>query len=651
MKKRTETEQIIEKINDIIIPFQNHKNKKEILKAILEDLTQQYKIPKNILQKTEFNIEKLQNIKTQNINKLLNPQQQIDYEIRKTALNTWSRDKVKQTKPSETNKQKYIKEIQHGNKIVQIDTYIHTINILTENINRNGEISRSTPSLVINAEPIKISEVQNNITRTHTDKNPVSIYEIIWKYHNGRERKIRGTLKQISTTLYENGSVGLNITQYAVQNTIGQIIDAAIENNEITIITSPPEKGFYINPDTNEFINVNYTPEKPTKHNIHVALNTLNQLIEYFDSTIIAEIVRWGLKSPYYYMIKQNGGEGQFLYIEGEPNTGKSKILGAIPLYIWDMEPSKNTYGGATRSMAQLSEVMSKTTFPQIIDDFASINTVSTNSLIKSAAIGLQSRSKYDNNNNFKEYPALSPIIFTSNNQLNRDIEDTAHLRRFRQLHLHREHIPTTEQQEQFNKAFQVINKKQNKLKNLRYLGHAFYYYMQENPTCIQYDPEDEAIIKFIYTLREKTHYNLPIEWLKEKTEKETLQDMEETMKENLLNKLAELVQGRNPTIIRYDDTGRHDESAHLTTLQDQIDARIRYREIPWLYQSKDEENYFITTEIRKDLKELNMTLPKLAGLLGWKYTNHRINGIQKRSVKVNKQEFIDTIFNPYFDE
>ena len=647
-KRRTETEQIIEKINDIIIPFQNHKNKKEILKAIQEDLIQQYKIPENILQKAGINIEELQNIKNQNINKLLNPQQQIDYEIRKTVLNTWYGNDTKiQT---EKNKKKHIKTIIHSSNKIKIDTYNHYIETSTLKTTLKGEIIESNENIIITATPTIINEIQNNITNNITHKDNIPTYEITWKYNSGRELKTTGTIKEIANTLNEIGGVGQYTNKNHLQNVIGLIIDEAIKNNEITTITSPPEKGFYINPDTNEFINVDYTPEKPTKHNIHIALNTLNQLIEYFDRTIIAEIVRWGLKSPYYYMIKQNGGEGQFLYIEGEPNTGKSKILGAIPLYIWDIEPSTYTYGGATRSMAQLSEVMSRTTFPQIIDDFASINTISTNSLIKSAAIGLQSRSKYDNNNNFKEYPALSPIIFTSNNQLNRDIEDAAHLRRFRQLHLHKKDIPTQEKQEKFNKTFHVMNKKENKLKNLRYLGHAFYYYMKENLTCIQYDPKDEAIIKFIYTLREKTHYNLPVEWLEETTEKETLQDMEETMKENLLNKLAEILHTGNNTYIRYDDKGLHDEDAHITTLEDQIDARIRTREIPWLYLTKNDD-YIITPEIRKDLKELNMTLPKIAELLNWKYTAQRIRGKLRKGVRIEKQEFIKTIFNSYIDE
>ncbi|MEM1550481.1 MAG: hypothetical protein QXR13_00935, partial [Candidatus Bathyarchaeia archaeon] len=129
----------------------------------------------------------------------------------------------------------------------------------------------------------------------------------------------------------------------------------------------------------------------------------------------------------------------------GDSATGKT-TLGRIVLKLWGLDSKHEKTGASIDTVARLGYVLSMSTFPVLVNEPGNALTKEdVVEAIKSAVDSLIARGKYVRGT-YTEYPALAPLIFTSNKFLPKD---DALIRRFKIITFsYGEKIPVEKQRE-----------------------------------------------------------------------------------------------------------------------------------------------------------------------------------------------------------
>ncbi|MEM1696460.1 MAG: hypothetical protein QXQ90_07695, partial [Desulfurococcaceae archaeon] len=204
--------------------------------------------------------------------------------------------------------------------------------------------------------------------------------------------------------------------------------------------------GFYLVQD--KIVAVKYNVEEPDKDKLRQALELLNELAEVWFKHVqdkFSTVIKWGANAPFGYILKQRGRWIPWLYLYGDPATGKT-TLGKLILRIWGLDARHEKTGASIDTVARLGYVLSTSTFPILVNEpGGALSKEEIVEMIKNAVENITARGKYTRGT-YTEYPALAPLIFTSNKFLPKD---GALLRRFKVITFsYGEKIPLDKQKE-----------------------------------------------------------------------------------------------------------------------------------------------------------------------------------------------------------
>ena len=214
---------------------------------------------------------------------------------------------------------------------------------------------------------------------------------------------------------------GLVADQNLIKNALPVVLSSLFKARKIKD-GGIPKKGIFWEKGRKSFILSKISIDRYDKENLRNALSFLDEIFYKFYFHIkekFATVFKWFLIAPFSFSIKQTqiGNFIPALYLYGFSGTGKSS-LAIICSYLWS--EFKNTEysekaGACVNTLPRLGEVLGRDTFPVIISEPADLFARREfNDIMKNAISNPVLRGKF-HQGDYKEFLALSNVVFTSN--------------------------------------------------------------------------------------------------------------------------------------------------------------------------------------------------------------------------------------------
>ncbi|MEM4620798.1 MAG: hypothetical protein QW607_11380 [Desulfurococcaceae archaeon] len=204
-------------------------------------------------------------------------------------------------------------------------------------------------------------------------------------------------------------------------DTLSAIIQGFIRKNRAEIRAEIESPGFYLIQD--KITPVKYSVDNLDVEKLKQALLLLDELANTWFKHVIdkfSSVIKWSILAPFNYVLKQRGKWLPWIYLYGDSATGKT-TLGRIALKIWGLDSRHEKTGASIDTIARLGYVLSMSTFPVLINEpGGALGKEEIVEAIKNAVDTMVVRGKYVKGS-YVEYPALTPVIFTSNRYMPRD--------------------------------------------------------------------------------------------------------------------------------------------------------------------------------------------------------------------------------------
>jgi hypothetical protein len=299
------------------------------------------------------------------------------------------------------------------------------------------------------------------------------------------------------------------------------IMISAFERNGVLIVKNEVDtSGFYfvegkIRQYNSSNNSNNNTHPKPTSEQIIKCCELLDMLQTKFkNKDILPTIIKWSIAAPFDYVLKQVHKKWiPWLHLYGWSNTGKS-TLGDICSCIWNCYHKTDITilpFTAVDTKARLGEVLSKSTYPIIINEVGQLNDDRYREMVemfKTAITDTIARKKFVNKTVYTDIPSFSPCILTGNPI---PPYDTGYRRRMISIIFTEKDQYSVDKKEEFKNLFT------ERIKNeLQYLGNFTVNYIMEHQDLLLDGKKDwKEIAEIILSEMYKTiDGNPPPEWI-----------------------------------------------------------------------------------------------------------------------------------------
>ena len=456
------------------------------------------------------------------------------------------------------------------------------------------------------------------------------------------------TIKEIENYLVD---AGFSHSPKLVGGALSCMINTMITEKKAIIKTDIDNPGFYYNTTTDKITAVKRVVAIPSREEMAKATKALHELTHFFKDNLdtLATVFKWGLMAEFSYAMKQAGKWLPWLYLKGSAGSGKT-TMGKVILYIWSIPTPENNIGGSSfDTVARLGAKISQSCDPILVNEPAAVfNRNSTKEMVKVSVESTVGRSKYKGSY-MGGIPAFSPVIFTANQYLP---EDDALIRRLYVLSFSYSQRKTEAQKKNFEDRFHINTPVISILTNLKYFGQFAAYTICSDPGLLLDDWQvtaDKIVKQFYGTMG----VEVP-EWLTLWAESESLDDLDDTQREDLRNFFVNEFNQARKKVNTYDNYGNKTNSTldveEATTSGDFTDINwsiVNNRMLTWAIPktSKNGTKYICMTQgLRKAIgNELDFCsdLKSIGELLGWQYQAVQL-GDEKRIMKVLKVKFDD---------
>lgn len=461
------------------------------------------------------------------------------------------------------------------------------------------------------------------------------------------------TIKEIENYLVD---AGFSHSPQLVGGALSCMINTMITSKLATIKTDIDNPGFYYNTTTDKITVVKRVVAIPTFEEMGRATKVLHELSYFFKDNLetLSTVFKWGLMSEFSYAMKQTGKWLPWLYLKGSAGSGKT-TLGKAILYIWSIPTPENNIGGSSfDTVARLGAKISQSCDPILVNEPAAVfNRNSTKEMVKVSVESTVGRSKYKGSY-MGGIPAFAPVIFTANQYLP---EDDALIRRLYVLSFSYSQRKSESQKKNFEDKFHINTPTISTLSNLKYFGQYAAYTICSDPGLLLDDWQGTAD-KIITGFYQHLGVEVP-EWLGLWAESESLDDFDDTQREDIRNFfVAEFNQARKK-INTYDTYGNRTEATleveEVTSSDDFTGVNwsiVNNRMLTWAipHTSRNGTKYICMTQgLRKAISnvlDFCSDLKSIAELLGWNYMNTKFaGGKQMKVIKVKFDDFMDFLY------
>ncbi len=461
------------------------------------------------------------------------------------------------------------------------------------------------------------------------------------------------TIKEIGNYLVD---AGFSHSPKLVEGALACTINTMITNNRATIKADIDNPGFYYDVNNDKITPVKRVVSKPSYDEMMKAHQTLQDLTNFFHENIetLATVFKWGLISEFSYAIKQAGKWIPWLYLKGSAGSGKT-TMGKVVLYIWSIPTPENNIGGSSfDTVARLGAKISQSCDPILVNEPAAVfNRQSTNEMVKVSVESTTGRSKYKGSY-FGGIPAFAPVIFTANQYLP---EDDALIRRLYVMSFSYSQRKTEYQKKEFENQFHINTPSISKLVNLKYFGQYAAYTIVSNSGLLL-DEWQVTADKIVTSFYNELGMEVP-KWLTQWVESESLDDLDDTQREDIRNFFVEEFNQARKKIVSYNVYGNKEgltlDTEEASTSEDFVSVNwniVNERQLTWAipFTSRNGTKYICLTQgLRKAIGsklDFCSDLKSLGELLGWPYQNVRLgNNKQMKVIKVKFDEFMDFLY------
>ena len=446
-------------------------------------------------------------------------------------------------------------------------------------------------------------------------------------------------------------NAGFSHSPRLVSGALSCMINTMISKNLATIKTDIDNPGFYYNTGNDKITAVKRVVAIPSKQDMAKATKVLHELTSFFKDNLdtLATVFKWGLMAEFSYAMKQAGKWMPWMYLKGSAGSGKTTLAKVI-LYIWSIPTPENNIGGSSfDTVARLGAKVSQSCDPIVVNEPAAVfNRNSTKEMVKVSVESTTARSKYKGSY-FGGIPAFSPVIFTANQYLP---EDDALIRRLYVLSFSYNQRKSEAEKKNFEDKFHINTPAISSLTNLKYFGQYAAYTICSDPAVLMDDWQSTAdkIVKGFY---DSMGVEVP-EWLTFWSESESLDDLDDTQREDIRNFFVSEFNQARKKVNTYDTYGNKTDSTldieQATTSGDFTEINwgiVNNRMLTWAIPktSKNGTKYICMTQgLRKAIGsylDYCDDLKSIGELLGWQYQAVQL-GDEKRVMKVLKVKFDD---------
>ena len=431
---------------------------------------------------------------------------------------------------------------------------------------------------------------------------------------------------------------GLVLNSRLVEDVLAAVIEGFIRRGKATIRTEIESPGFYIVEGKLQAVRVEV--REPSLEELREALLLLNELAtNWFKHALdrFVFVVKWGLIAPFNYAYKQIRRHFKWLYLYGASHTGKT-TLGKLVLSIWGLGEDYVKSGASIDTPARLGHVLSRSTFPVLINEpGGALSNVDIVDIIKNAVEELTARGKF-HRGSYIDIPALAPLIFTSNRYLPRD---DALLRKLEVLKFTYGERISRERAEEFEKSVKP------RLSDLKVLGgFAAAFTLNTGLSESPWVHATRVLVEAYKTVGLEPPSWVFLEYSGE-GESEVYESLREAIRSFLVKRVNEEYNRFVGRIVVEKPEGYPDVvSRQEVDLKMRVEIVLDKQLIPWLIRRNNE--VLITTGVLDELRgvvEGIEDLKSLADLLGWEYKKYsmRVEGKTKNIVviKVSLEDFL----------
>ena len=444
-------------------------------------------------------------------------------------------------------------------------------------------------------------------------------------------------------------NAGFSHSPRLVSGAISCTINTMIEKGMAEIKEDIDNPGFYYNPDNDKVTAVKKPCNVPSKLEMAKTAKILDSLTHFFKENLetLSTVLKWFMMAEFSYAMKQAGKWMPWMYLKGSAGSGKTTV-GKIGLYIHSIPNTENNIGGSSfDTVARLGAKVSRDCNPILVNEPAAVfNRRSTNEMVKVCVESTTGRSKYKGSY-FGGIPAFAATCFTANQYLP---EDDALIRRLYVLSFSYSQRKSEFQKKEFENTFHINTPTISILRDLQYLGQFAASEIVGEPSLLLDDwkiTADKIISDFYDTLGA----DVP-EWLTLWAESESLEDLDDTQREDIRNFFVQEFNNARKKVNTYDTYGNKTNATldveEATTSGDFTDVNwniVNNRMLTYAIPktSKNGTKYICLTQgLRKAIGD-NLSfcsdLKSLGELLGWQYQAVQL-GDEKRVMKVLKVNF-----------
>ena len=565
------------------------------------------------------------------------------------------------TKKYSFNKKKYL-DIDYTNH--NISTHIWN---RTEVTNDDGTKSWKTFHTdtydVVNMAPVGVYETYNILDKNASPKLCLTFY----RKGMPSQQTIEGNdIQMIEKQLERRPGIVLKPREY--KGIINEVINEYIKLEQIHTIEEIPVPGIFCNPlngklaraDNNQSVPITL----PSKESVSQAIGVWEDLEDVYpgDNSKLAHILRWGLLSPFSYILKTRFVWQPMLFLYGASRTSKT-TLAEISLCPYSrITEDISIGGGAFNTDYRIGHALSRQGIGTIINEpSATINNDNYCDLLKRAIESGISREKNENGVHTK-IPAYSNMCFTSNSFLP---TNDAFVRRADYIEFTKNERLSDDDVKLFNQTFQHQNWNNTRFLDLRPLGDYMVYYVSQDVNVLG-NYHNDIVFGMIKSLFEYVGEK-PFKWLFGMPElmdvgasdKEVLSEFRRMiLKEyrDLTRNSSKIYESAFEVGVSMSDDWQVTHTTHHGDFAKLLRAIVESNNIPYLHYSKvkDVEYIIVNTSVKNALKDFNglqITCKGLADYMGYKYDTISYKGHKIKGFRMLFSEFVNFMNGGYEEE
>jgi hypothetical protein len=477
--------------------------------------------------------------------------------------------------------------------------------------NKQGEEVHSINKLkigdvIISAIPKKIICYDNP---THIE----SRYEIEFETHTGKV--FTTSPKTIEEIIADLRSKGLVYNLRFAEQKLAAILNAYQKEGKVTVNTEIETPGFYM--IEGKVVAYKTHHKEPTTDELTECTILLDELsIKWKQKELFPTYLKWGIVSPFNYVLKEHGNWMQWLYPYGWTRTGKSQLGIICALAIWrkdtDFVNHRIPFTGFD-SVARIGHILSKSTFPIVVNECGALSDERNRHLvemIKNTIENKTARGKFIGRHTYGDIPALSACILTSNSA---PPADPAFRARIIPIRFTSAYETSDTEKKEFNEWLK------NNVDKLGIIGDFAANYILKHQDILKNDWREIGgiILAELYNEARKPQP----EWINYIVDESQIANAKEDLR---LELRAFFLNEINNIYTKHKRTFEDDDGIKHDSLEERVTFCCRLNLIPFLLLHKEGNNIIITSDVIKELRRNKIdqiaSLAELARILGFDY-------------------------------